>query len=73
VPLGDRAVEAVKNIVCEYYNESMLSDVTYNETEPGLSTTPIGRGNDIEGKITVGEYFIETHRWVRTTCVASRA
>jgi hypothetical protein len=56
VPLGGRAVEAVKSIVCEYYDESMLSDVTYNENEPGLSTTPIGRRNDIKGKITEGKY-----------------
>jgi hypothetical protein len=59
VPLGDRAVEAVKSIVREYYDESMLSDVTYNENEPGLSTIPIGRGNDIKGEITVGKYLIE--------------
>ena len=33
VPLGDRAVEAVKSIVREYYDESMLSDVLYDENE----------------------------------------
>ncbi len=59
VPLGDRAVEAVKSIVREYYDESMLSDVVYDENEGGLSTTPVGRGTDIKGKITVGKYFIE--------------
>ena len=59
VPLGDRAVEAVKSIVREYYDESMLSDVVYDENEGGLSTTPVGRGNAIKGKITVGKYFIE--------------
>ena len=41
VPLGDRAVEAVKSIVREYYDESMLSDVVYDENEGGLSTTPV--------------------------------
>ena len=59
VPLGDRAVEAVKSIVREYYDESMLSEVVYDENEGGLSTTPVGRGSDIKGKITVGKYFIE--------------
>ncbi len=59
VPLGDRAVAAVKSIVREYYDESMLSDVVYDENEGGLSTTPVGRGSDIKGKITVGKYFIE--------------
>jgi hypothetical protein len=59
VPLGDRAVEAVKSIVREYYDESMLSEVVYDEDEGGLSTKPVGRGSDIKGKITVGKYFIE--------------
>ena len=59
VPLGDRAVEAVKSIVREYYDESMLSDVVYVENEGGLSTTPVGKGSDVKGKITVGKYFIE--------------
>jgi hypothetical protein len=57
VPLGDRAVEAVKSIVRAYYDESMLSGVVYDENEGGLSTTPVGRGSDIKGKITVGKYF----------------
>lgn len=56
VPLGDRAVAAVKSIVREYYDESML---VYDENEGGLSTTPVGRGSGIKGKITVGKYFIE--------------
>src|SRR4051794_30195395 len=59
VSLSDRAIEAVRSIVREYYDESMLSDVTYDEKEPGLSTTPVGKGKDIKGKITVGKYFIE--------------
>jgi hypothetical protein len=59
VSLSDRAIEAVKSIVRQYYDESMLSEVTYDEKEPGLSTTPVGKGKDIKGKITVGKYFIE--------------
>jgi hypothetical protein len=50
---GDRAVEAAKSIVREYYDESMLSDVVYDENEGGLSTTPVGRGSGIKGKITI--------------------
>lgn len=59
VALSDRAIEAVKSIVREYYDESLLSDVTYRENEPGLSTTPVGKGKDLKGKIFVGKYFIE--------------
>ena len=59
VPLSDRAVEAVKSIVSKYYDVSMLSDVIYDEKVSGLSTTPVGKGKDIKGKITVGKYFIE--------------
>jgi hypothetical protein len=51
LPLGDRAVEAVKSIVREYYDESMLSDVVYDENEGGLSTTPVGRGSDIRARV----------------------
>jgi hypothetical protein len=57
VPLGNRSVEAVKSIVHEYYDESMLSDVFRDEKESGLSTAQVFRGSDIEGKVTVDKYF----------------
>jgi hypothetical protein len=57
--LSDRAIEAVKSIVREYYDESLVSEVAYREREPGLSTSPVGRGKDLKGKIFVGKYFIE--------------
>jgi Domain of unknown function (DUF4157) len=59
VSLGDRAVEAVKSIVREYYDESLVSDVTYVEKTRGLATTPVGKGSSAKGKLTVGRYFIE--------------
>jgi hypothetical protein len=59
VSLEDRAIEAVKSIVREYYDESLLSEVVYSEREKGLSTSPVGRGKDLKGKIFVGKYFIE--------------
>ncbi|MBV9997692.1 MAG: hypothetical protein JO015_01135 [Verrucomicrobia bacterium] len=59
VPLSDRAVEAVKSIVRQYYDASLVSDVTYSEAEKGLSTSPVGKGKDLKGKIFVGKYFIE--------------
>jgi hypothetical protein len=59
VSLSDRATEAVDSIVREYYDESLLSEVVYQEREKGLSTTPVGRGRDLKGKIFVGKYFIE--------------
>jgi hypothetical protein len=57
--LSDRAIEAVKSIVREYYDESLLSEVAYREREPGLSTSPVGKGKELKGKIFVGKYFIE--------------
>jgi hypothetical protein len=57
--LGDRAIEAVESIVREYYDESLLSEVVYRENEPGLSTSPVGSGQNLKGKIFVGRYFIE--------------
>ncbi|HEY0793913.1 MAG TPA: hypothetical protein VGD78_22815 [Chthoniobacterales bacterium] len=59
VALGDRAIVAVKSIVREYYDASLLSDVAYRERENGLSTSPVGKGKDLKGKIFVGKYFIE--------------
>jgi hypothetical protein len=59
VSLADRAIEAVESIVREYYDESLLSDVVYRENEPGLSTSPVGRGQNLKGKVFVGKYFIE--------------
>ncbi len=59
VSLGDRAIEAVESIVREYYDESLLSEVAYREREKGLSTSPVGKGRDLKGKIFVGKYFIE--------------
>jgi hypothetical protein len=59
ISLDDRAVEAVNSIVREYYDESLLSKVVYRERETGLSTSPVGRGKDLKGKIFVGKYFIE--------------
>jgi hypothetical protein len=59
VSLSNRAVEAVQSIVREYYDESLLSEVVYREGEKGLSTTPVGRGRNLKGKIFVGKYFIE--------------
>ncbi len=59
VPLSDRAVEAVKSIVRRYYDTSLVSEVTYREGEKGLSTSPVGKGKDLKGKIFVGKYYIE--------------
>jgi hypothetical protein len=57
VPLGNRSVEAVKTIVHEYYDESMLSEVGCFESEGGLSTAEVGSGSDIKGKVTADKYF----------------
>jgi hypothetical protein len=57
VPPGDRAVEALKSIVREFYDEPILVDLIYDENESGLSTALIGGMSDIKGKVTVGKYF----------------
>jgi hypothetical protein len=57
LPLGNRSVEAVKSIVHEYYDESMLNDVVHDENESGLSTAQVFRGSDIKGKETVDKYL----------------
>jgi hypothetical protein len=57
VPPGERAIEAVKSIVLQYYDESMLCDVVYDENEGDLSTAPISIISDIQGEVTVGKYF----------------
>ncbi len=57
--LDQRAIKAVEDIISEYFNSSKLSEVVYKEGEPGLSTTPVGQGAAIKGKVTVGKYFVE--------------
>jgi hypothetical protein len=37
----------------------MVESVVYKEDEVGLVTTPIGKGRDIKGRITVGRYFVD--------------
>ena len=59
VALSDRAIDAVRSIVREYYDESLVSDVTYRERENGLTTRPVGKGKDLKGKIFVGKDFVE--------------
>jgi hypothetical protein len=58
-PIGDRAKQAVGDILQAYWVASKVSEVVYDEKEPGLSTTPVGTGAALKGQITVGKYFIE--------------
>lgn len=58
-PIDQRAIDAVNNIVRTYYDPSLVEKVVYDEKDPGLTTSPVGRGRDIKGEITVGKYFIE--------------
>jgi hypothetical protein len=57
--IDQRAIEAVNSIVKTYYDPSLVEKVVYDEKDPGLTTSPIGKGKDIKGQITVGKYFIE--------------
>jgi hypothetical protein len=55
-----RAVDAVWNILRTYYPDqaSKVSEVVWDESDPGLSTSPIGTGSSLQGRIHVGTAFI---------------
>jgi hypothetical protein len=57
--IDQRAIDAVNSIVKTYYDPALVEKVFYDEKDPGLTTSPIGKGNDIKGQIAVGKYFIE--------------
>lgn len=58
-PIDQRAIDAVNSIVKAYYDPALVEKVIYDESTPGLKTSPIGKDRDIKGQITVGKYFIE--------------
>ncbi len=57
--VDQRAKDAVMDILKTYYDTSKVSEVVYDESDPGLTTSPVGTGHDIKGKIAVGKYFVE--------------
>ncbi len=57
--VDQRAIQAVNDIVKAYYDSGMVDSVVYKEDQIGLETTPIGKGKDIKGKITVGRDFLD--------------
>lgn len=57
--IDKRAIDAVTSIVKAYYDPALVEKVVYDEKDPGLTTSPIGKGKDIKGQISVGKYFIE--------------
>ena len=58
---GQRAINAVWAILKAYYASevSKVSNVVYDEKDPGLTTSPVGTGATLTGKITVGKYFVD--------------
>jgi hypothetical protein len=58
-PIDARAVEAVNAILKAYWDPSLVDKVTYDENEPGLSTSSVGKGADAKGEIVVGKYFVD--------------
>lgn len=58
-PIDQRAIDAVNSIVKTYYDSALMDSVTFDEKDPGLTTTYVGTGNKIKGQTTVGKYFIE--------------
>jgi hypothetical protein len=65
--IRNRARLAVWYILYNYYRSEVgkVSAIKYSESEPGLSTTRVGKGKSATGIVTVGRYFIEhtTHRY----------
>jgi hypothetical protein len=57
--LDQRAKDAVMDILKTYYDTSKVSEVVYDESDPGLTTSPVGTGQAIKGSIAVGRYFVE--------------
>jgi hypothetical protein len=57
--IDQRAINAVNDIVKAYYDPSLVDSVIYKENAIGLETTPVGKGKDIKGKITVGKDFVD--------------
>jgi hypothetical protein len=57
--IEERAINAVNSIVKAYYDPALVEKVVYDDKDKGLTTTPIGKGKDIKGQITVGRTFIE--------------
>jgi hypothetical protein len=58
---GQRATNAVWSIIKAYYPTEVakVSAVVYEEKDPGLTTSPVGTGATLTGKITVGKYFVD--------------
>lgn len=58
---GQRATDAVRAILKAYYagEAAKVSDVVYDAKDPGLTTSPVGTGANVTGKITVGDYFVD--------------
>lgn len=57
--IDERAIRAVNDIVKAYYDPALVEKIVYDEKDPGLTTSPSGKGKDIKGQITVGKYFID--------------
>jgi hypothetical protein len=59
--VGVRAVAAVLAIIRAYFpaQQSKVSGVTYDQTDPGLTTTSQGTGATAKGQIAVGQSFVE--------------
>jgi hypothetical protein len=58
---GKRAVDAVWAILKTYYpgEAANVSEVVFNKDDPGLTTSPVGSGAKLTGKIVVGTYFLD--------------
>ncbi len=58
---GARAVAAVWAILKTYYpgEAAKVSAVEFVEKDPGLTTSPVGSGATLTGKIAVGSYFLD--------------
>lgn len=56
-----RATNAVWAILRTYYTGEVgkISEVVYDENDRGLTTSPVGNGATLTGRISVGKYFLD--------------
>jgi hypothetical protein len=60
VPVEDRAIRAVSDIICTYYpaEAAKVRKIIFTAGDPGLHTTSVGKGAAIQGDIEVGTNFV---------------
>jgi hypothetical protein len=71
IPIADRAIRVVNDIICSYMpsEASKVRKINYSSAEHGLNTQSVGSGASTQGDICVGDYFVNN---ITTTHIARR-